>query len=98
MFGQDMRACPTCGGYHLQYQTPIKMEDPITDSDDAKTMVKKWAKSYMKDERLEGPVFIMCFECGHKGPSVDCAGRSRDDVGQDKNLADTIKSLWNNQK
>ena len=98
VFGQDMKECPNCGSYHFKFQTPIKMETPIEATDSPKQMVKKWAKEMLKEDvYMEGPVFIMCFDCGHKGPSVDCSGRTLYDVGKDAKLSSDVKMLWNNQ-
>ena len=97
-FGQSMQPCPKCSGFNFRYQTPIKMKEPILATDSAKQLLGKWARS-TKDGNtpLEGPVFIMCFDCGHKGPAMDCTGRTSEDVGRDKAVADTVKRLWNDQ-
>lgn len=97
VFGEEMKDCPNCGGYNFKFQTPIKMKNPIEANDTPKQMVKKWANEMLKENvYLEGPVFIMCFDCGYKGPSVDCSGKTRDEVGQDAEVAKKVKELWNN--
>lgn len=103
VFGSPMNPCPKCQGYNLIYQTPIKMDTPISESDGPRQILGKFAKQ-MKREMdgtaplmLEGPVYVMCRDCGHRGPTMDCSGRTRADVGQDKQVARTIKSLWNSQ-
>lgn len=81
------------------WQTPIKMSEPILPTDSAKQLVGKWARA-VKDGHtpLEGPVFLMCRDCYHNGPAMDCTGRTSEDVGRDKNVADTVKRLWNEQE
>lgn len=100
-FGQPMKPCPKCGSYHFMHQTPIKMDEPITPQDTAKSLLGKWARAQKghlgEDSEMEGPVFIMCFDCGHKGPSVDCTGMTRGQVGRSKPVADEVKRLWNAQ-
>ncbi len=100
-FGQPMAACPKCSSYHFMIQTPIKMEEPITSEDTAKTLLGKWARAQKgnlgEDTEMKGTVFIMCFDCGHKGPTVDCSGMTRGQVGRSKYLADEVKRLWNSQ-
>ena len=39
----------------------------------------------------------MCCCCGHKGPSVDCSGRTSEDCRQDRTLNAEMKRLWNEQ-
>ena len=98
IFAQPMQPCPKCGSYNFKYQTPIQMREPILATDTAKQMVGKWARAVQGGNTpLEGPVFIMCFDCGHKGPSVDCSGRTSEDVGRDKRVADEVKRRWNEQ-
>ena len=97
IFNCEMKPCPKCGGYDLHHQTPIKQE-PILATDGARQILGKWARA-VKDGHtpLEGPVFIMCFACGHCGPSMDCTGRTSEDVGQDPVVSKEVKRLWNNQ-
>ena len=96
VFGQPMQPCPKCGGYNLRSQTPIDCH--ILPTDTAKELLGKWARA-TKDgaTRLEGPVFIMCGDCRHKGPAVDCSGRTREEVGQDPLVSAEMKRLWNEQ-
>lgn len=98
VFGQDMKACPKCGSFYMMHQTPIVMKEEILPTDSAKQLLGKWARA-VKDGHtpLEGPVFIMCRDCGHKGPAADCSGRTSEEVGRDKAVADTVKRLWNEQ-
>lgn len=74
------------------------MREPILAGDSAKQAVGKWARAIRDGATpLEGPVFIACFDCGHNGPSLDCSGRTSEDVGADKYVAAKVKELWNNQ-
>ena len=93
-----MKPCPKCGSYHIKHQTPIQMKEPVLATDSAKQIVGKWARAVRDgNNALEGPVFLMCFDCGHKGPAVDCTGRTAEDVGRDPIVAATVKRLWNEQ-
>lgn len=98
IFTQEMQPCPACGSYHLGYSTPIQMKEPITADDSAKQILGKWARA-VKDGHtmLEGPVRIVCRDCHHKGPAMDCTGRTSEEVGRDKAVADEVKRLWNSQ-
>lgn len=98
VFGQQMKPCPKCGSFNMFWQTPINMKEEILETDSAKQMVGKWARA-IKDgcTPLEGPVFLMCRDCYHKGPAMDCSGRTSEEVGRDKEVADTVKQLWNTQ-
>ena len=79
-------------------QTPIVMKEPILPTDTAKQLLGKWARSVKGGNTpLEGPVFLMCRECGHRGPSVDCSGRTSESVMKDARVASEIKRLWNEQ-
>lgn len=98
VFGQPMKPCPKCGGYSLIHQTPIKMAEPIAAGDTAEQAIGKWAREMLRgDPEMEGPVFIMCRDCGHKGPSVDCTGMTREQVGQSREVSTEVKRLWNEQ-
>ncbi len=96
VFGQPMKPCPKCGDYEIKWQTPIKAG--VVPGDSVKQMVAKWARANREGAMLEGPIFLRCFACGHDGPSVDCTGRSRDDVGRDLVVAAEVKRLWNSQE
>jgi hypothetical protein len=37
----------------------------------------------------------MCFDCFHKGPSLDCSGKTSEEVGQDPIIYQKMKDLWN---
>ncbi len=97
VFGQPMKPCPKCGSYKMGYQTPIKLD--LKPEDSARQVVSKWARE-MKETGgiLKGPVFLMCQGCQHKGPSVDCSGRTSVEVGRDPKVASEVKRLWNSQE
>ena len=87
------RACPVCGSWNLKPQMPIDvdMEDPT----DPKAVLKAWVRATKSGHTpLKGPCYIMCFDCFHKGPSVDCTGRTSEDVSKDKDVFTEMKRLW----
>jgi hypothetical protein len=98
IFGQEMIPCPKCGSYNIGWQTPIRMPDAIVKGDDARTVLRKYARA-VKDGHtpLKGPVFLWCQDCLHKGPAMDCSGRTSEEVGQDRAVAAEVKRLWNSQ-
>jgi hypothetical protein len=96
IFGETMSPCPKCHGFNLHYKTPIQFESDPTKS--ASQNISKWANVMSANETpLKGPVYIECFDCHHRGPSLDCTGRTRQDVGADEGLARTVRRLWNEQ-
>lgn len=98
VFACEMQPCPKCGSYHLGYSTPIQMKEPIAASDTAKQILGKWARAVRDGHTmLEGPVRIVCRACGHKGPAMDCTGRTSEEAGRDKAVADEVRRLWNSQ-
>lgn len=98
IFGQPMNPCPKCGSYNIGYSMPIKLDDGLPDPLSAKSLLSAWAKACKNGcTSLEGTCRIICRDCGHKGPSVDVTGRTAEDVGQDKTVADETKKLWNGQ-
>ena len=96
-FSEKMQPCPACGGWDLKYQTPIVMDEPVLPTDSARQILGKYARQRRKGLMMAGPAFIMCVGCGHKGPEMDCTGRSSDDVGQCAATAKEIRRLWNTQ-
>ena len=99
VFRQKMQPCPKCGGYNLKYQAPIRIDDPLPDDLDARKMLGIWARARKKGATpLKGPVYLMCFDCFHKGPSVDCSGRTSEDVSCDPIVNTEVKRMWNEQK
>jgi len=97
VFGQEMKACPKCGGYNIGFSTPIKLNGPLPDS--AKGMLAAWAKARKGGATpLEGTCRIMCRSCGHLGPAVNVEGRTAEDVGRDKAVCAEVKRLWNSEQ
>lgn len=97
VFGQEMKACPKCGGYNIGYSTPIKLDGPMPDT--AKGMLAAWAKARKGGSTpLEGTCRITCRGCGHLGPAVSVEGRTAEDVGRDKAVAAETKRLWNSEQ
>jgi hypothetical protein len=95
VFGQEMKACPKCGGYNIGFSTPIN--GPLPDS--AKGMLAAWAKARKGGATpLEGTCRIMCRSCGHLGPAVNVEGRTAEDVGRDKAVCAEVKRLWNSEQ
>ena len=84
IFGQTMKPCPKCKSFNLKYQNPIKLDAPLPDEFDVAKLVGIWARQKKSGETpLEGPCYLMCFDCFHKGPAVDCSGRTSEDVSLD---------------
>jgi hypothetical protein len=98
VFKCEMKPCPECGHYKMRYQTPIVMAEEIEAGDGARQILRKYARSVKSGAtKLQGPVFLMCWSCGHKGPAMDCSGRTSEDVGKDPAVATEVKRLWNSQ-
>ena len=95
IMGQPMKPCSKCSSYNLRFQTPIKTDAP--ENATTKQLLGAWARATKAGAMMEGPVYIICLDCRHKGPSVDCSGRTRDDVGQDPLVSKEAKQLWNEQ-
>lgn len=96
IFRMEMEPCPACGSYYMMGQTPIKMDISDDDLENPKKLLGKWARATKAGATpLKGPVFMMCRDCGYKGPEVDCSGRTSESVGQDPVVAKKIKTLWN---
>jgi hypothetical protein len=96
IFNQHMYPCPECGSYNLIYQTPIILNEPVPESFDAKKLLGIYARTIKNGHTLlRGDAFLMCKDCGHKGPPVDVSGRTAEDVGQDPIIASKIKHKWN---
>jgi hypothetical protein len=86
------RACPACGSWNLKPQTPVDVKIDITD---VRKALGQYARSIKNGATpLKGPCYIMCFDCFHKGPAVDCSGRTAEDVSRDKSVFDEMKHLW----
>lgn len=94
IFGEEMKPCPECGSFNIKGQTPVKIESDL----DIKSLLSQYAKMTMNGtDDLEGPCYLMCFDCMHKGPSIDCSGRTAADVGNDPKVWTEMKRLWNQQ-
>lgn len=96
VYGQPMAPCPQCGSYNMKPQMPIKME--ASGKETVSQLVGKWARATAAGRTpLEGPCYYRCVDCGHKGPAVDCAGRTSEDARKDIALNTEMKRLWNSQ-
>ena len=61
-------------------------------------LVGKWARATKAGATpLQGPAYYACWDCGHKGPAVDCTGRTSEDCRADRALNAEMKRLWNAQ-
>lgn len=97
VYGQPMAPCPKCGGYDMKPQIPIALE--TTGSETIPQLIGKWARATKPGTTpIAGPAYFVCWSCGHKGPSVDCTGRTSEDCRADKTLNATMKLLWNTQQ
>ena len=96
VYGQPMAPCPKCGSYNMKPQMPIQIE--LTGTETTPQLLGKWARAMKAGATpLEGPAYYMCWDCGHKGPAVDCTGRASEDARQDRALNAEMKRLWNTQ-
>ena len=96
IYGQPMAPCPVCGSYNMKPQMPVKIS--ITEADTAVQTLGKLARAMKAGPiALEGPCYYACFDCGHKGPAVDCTGRTSEDCRGDRSLNDEMKRLCNAQ-
>lgn len=46
---------------------------------------------------LQGLAYYACWDCFHKGPAVDCTGRTSEECRADRALNAEMKRLWNAQ-
>lgn len=96
VYGQPMSPCPACGSYNMKPQMPIQMA--LTGQETVPQLLGKWARATKAGATtLEGPCYYMCWDCRHKGPAVDCTGRTSEDCRQDRALNAEMKRLWNEQ-
>lgn len=96
IFGQEMQPCPKCGSYNIGWQTPIVCD--VTGQESIRELLAKFARTTKAGTTpLQGPVYLHCRDCLHKGPALDCSGRTREEIGQDRAVAAEVKRLWNEQ-
>ena len=92
--GQPMAPCPMCGSYQMMAQIPIALD--TTGTETPAQLVGKWARATKAGATpLQGPAYYACKDCGHKGPSVDCSGRTSEECRADCALNTEMKRLWN---
>lgn len=94
-FGCKMNPCPKCGSWNIKYQVPIEIDIPKGAS--ARQILSAWAREQAKGPRLKGYGFIMCFDCGYKGPHVSTEGMTYGQANKSVEFADKMKAAWNNQ-
>lgn len=98
IYNQEMKPCPKCGSWNFRPQTPIQLELDADDINNPKRAIGKWVAAHKGGSpMLKGPCFFMCLDCDHKGPAVDCSGRTSEEVGQDPVVWKEMKRLWNEQ-
>ncbi len=96
VYGQPMAPCPKCGSYNMKPQIPIALE--ISGDETAAQLFGKWAHATEPGATpLRGPAYYACWDCFHKGPAVDCTGRTSEDCRADRALNAEMKRLWNAQ-
>lgn len=97
VYGQPMNPCPACGSYNMKPQMPIVVD--LDGQETAAQLVWKWALATAAGQTpLQGPCYYHCADCGHKGPAVDCTGRTSEEARRDPALNAEMKRLWNSQK
>lgn len=97
VYGQPMAPCPKCGSYNMKPQMPIKIE--LAGDETTPHLLGKWARATKEGATpLQGPCYYACGDCHHKGPAVDCTGRTSEDARQDRALNAEMKRLWNEQQ
>ena len=95
--GQRMEPCPKCGSYEMEPQIPVRLAvSPAATPREA--LVAYVRSSAAGPLVVEGPAYYQCGSCGHKGPAVDCTGRTSDDCRRDPILYSKMKALWNGQR
>lgn len=96
VYGQPMAPCPVCGSYNMGPQIPIDLE--TTGDETVPQLVGKWARATVAGGTpLQGVAYYMCRDCLHKGPAVDCIGRTSEACRADRALNAEMKRLWNAQ-
>ena len=99
VYGQPMQPCPACGSYNMKPQMPIQLDatsTTTTTSSDMLLFMARWARATQAGvTALEGMCYYVCWDCKHRGPAVDCTGRTSEDCRQDPALNAQMKQLWN---
>lgn len=96
VYGQPMAPCPKCGSYNMMPAMPIKLD--VSGSETVPQLVGKWARATKAGATpLAGQAYYYCTDCYHKGPAVDCTGRTSEEARQDRALNTEMKRLWNEQ-
>lgn len=94
VYGEVMAPCPKCGSYNMRPQIPIVINEPAAKGVPA--LLGQWARATKAGATpVQGPAYYCCWGCGHKGPSVDCTGRTSEECRADKALNAEMKRLWN---
>ena len=94
--GQRMDPCPKCGSYEMQPQIPVRLA--ISDQATPREVLATYVRSATAGPLVvEGPAYFQCGSCWHKGPSIDCTGRTSEDCRKDAKLYAQLKALWNGQ-
>ena len=92
---KGLKPCPRCGSKDIKPRMPIKA---YLRYDEILKIFTKGNTSMFENHLLEGPCYFMCFNCAHKGPSIDYSDRTASDVNQNKEIYEEMKELWNNQR
>lgn len=80
----------------MKPQMPIALE--TTGDETMPQLVGKWARATKAGATpLQGPAYYCCWDCRHRGPAVDCTGRTSEDCRADRALNAEMKRLWNAQ-
>lgn len=96
VYGQPMAPCPKCGSYNMKPQMPIRID--LEGCESAPRLAGKWARAVKAGATpLEGQAYYICWDCQHRGPSVDVSGRTSEDASKDRALNTEMKRLWNLQ-
>lgn len=96
VYGQPMKPCPKCGSFNMKPAMPIKLDAPLDES--VPGLLGRWARATKGGATpLEGPAYYYCWDCRHKGPAVDCTGRTSEECRADPALNAEMKRLWNEQ-
>ena len=96
VYGQPMAPCPKCGSYSMKPCIPIAVE--LTGKESPASLLGKWSRATKAGATpLQGPAYYVCWDCHHKGPAVDCTGRTSEECRADRALNAEMKRLWNAQ-